>query len=440
MATNNADWMPIDSPRSRVTQVNNTSAVFAPVTEGLVLPDEMFQGWMPQSRVSHRRRIEHRKGRNRSSVVSPIAPVDTSFPAERSAAWLQDTANRPQRRKRHSRGGVAEPVRDLSDSRADLLDWLVVEKFNQLKKKTYHHEQETFPVPLVPDIGKYQFDNIRSSRKRPRTNQRHSAICEPVYFGGGASYDWLDSVRERKANAPRVRKHNRSATEAWLDWLPYGWTQYVTQPRNEAKRSNQRHDITTQPPDVLVIGWGVVYGDGVPRLRVGHNRSAVFMLMPPMSQTTPGGDTLPGGGGDDTDVDPIDFLDVHIDVELVLVDDTETDFVLVREVQNTDDQYWKVVRGSIHTANFDMSPAEETTGWTLVCTIRGLDGTSILAPTVTAINESTGEYRVTLTRTQTSAIKEGVYKWDIWRTNSGGERQLARGTFEILPQVRTVTW
>ncbi len=88
---------------------------------------------------------------------------------------------------------------------------------------------------------------------------------------------------------------------------------------------------------------------------------------------------------------------------------------------------------SAHTA------AEDITGWTLALTIaKSKDSTDkLIGPkSCTLVTAASGTATVSLASAETANLEPGSYWVDLWRTNSGYERVLAEGTFQIKGTAR----
>lgn len=84
-----------------------------------------------------------------------------------------------------------------------------------------------------------------------------------------------------------------------------------------------------------------------------------------------------------------------------------------------------------------MDPVEDIAGWTFQLNIRsgGTIVLQVLNPSFTIVSAPGGIFRVPLTSAQTAAFAVGaIYEYDIFRTNSGSEAQLAFGNLTVLPQ------
>ena len=100
-------------------------------------------------------------------------------------------------------------------------------------------------------------------------------------------------------------------------------------------------------------------------------------------------------------------------------------------------QEMTIARYEAVTITATMDPATNVTGWTFALNIRSagslLSGYPVTTFSITAAGD--GVFTVSLTSTQTAAFAAGaVYNWDIWRTNSGAEKQLAFGTLNVAEQ------
>lgn len=87
------------------------------------------------------------------------------------------------------------------------------------------------------------------------------------------------------------------------------------------------------------------------------------------------------------------------------------------------------------TFRVTMSPATDVTGHTWQLNIRSAGTVVLQKTTFTVENTSSGIFKVTVTSAETALFSIGaIYDYDIWRTNSGSEAQLAYGMLEVLPQ------
>jgi hypothetical protein len=85
-------------------------------------------------------------------------------------------------------------------------------------------------------------------------------------------------------------------------------------------------------------------------------------------------------------------------------------------------------QGEDLTLNFQMTPAQDVTGWTLVSTVRDkLGGTVQFTPPVTITDAGRGRFKVVWPRASTSALAAGNYVWDVRRIDSGNNAVLAHG-------------
>jgi len=101
---------------------------------------------------------------------------------------------------------------------------------------------------------------------------------------------------------------------------------------------------------------------------------------------------------------------------------------------------------SIHRAeavvlNFTMAPVEDITGWTLAFTVASVYDSpppKILTKAGAVTDGPAGKCSVSLTAAETN-IAVGTKKYDLWRTDTGQERPLAVGVFNVLPSARIPT-
>lgn len=77
----------------------------------------------------------------------------------------------------------------------------------------------------------------------------------------------------------------------------------------------------------------------------------------------------------------------------------------------------------------------DITGWTITVTVYNADGSVLFTKTATPTNALTGDYAWTVTHADTN-VAAGVRPVDVWRTDSGSERELGSGTFVIIPDGR----
>lgn len=90
------------------------------------------------------------------------------------------------------------------------------------------------------------------------------------------------------------------------------------------------------------------------------------------------------------------------------------------------------------TITVTMDPATNITGWTFALNIRSAGSLLTGYPKTdifTITNAANGIFTASLTSAQTDDFAVGaIYEYDIWRTNSGSEKQLAFGQLQVHPQ------
>jgi hypothetical protein len=86
------------------------------------------------------------------------------------------------------------------------------------------------------------------------------------------------------------------------------------------------------------------------------------------------------------------------------------------------------------------SDPENITGWTLAFTVASMFEAlpKTLTKAGTVVDGPNGKCSVALTAAETN-VAVGFYKYDLWRTDTGQERPLAVGVFNVLPSARIPT-
>lgn len=94
-------------------------------------------------------------------------------------------------------------------------------------------------------------------------------------------------------------------------------------------------------------------------------------------------------------------------------------------------------RGEDRLVQFQMTPSEGITGWTIVCNIKQAytDTTPLSTTAATILNGPQGIFSVLFSNTMTN-ITPGNYVYDVQRTDSGQVAVLSIGNLTILPEVR----
>ena len=90
---------------------------------------------------------------------------------------------------------------------------------------------------------------------------------------------------------------------------------------------------------------------------------------------------------------------------------------------------------------FDIDPAQDILGWTVIYSISLIPGgTQLITKTATIqtavddnmVTYSTGKMFVTVTKANNTTLAAGNYYWELRRTDSGNNRVLAYGTVELI--------
>ena len=94
----------------------------------------------------------------------------------------------------------------------------------------------------------------------------------------------------------------------------------------------------------------------------------------------------------------------------------------------------EIYQGEDVTLDFTMNPVIDITGWTLLLTVKGgfTAGGSVVSGPL-------GTFTVALTDDNTDSLIPRKYLYDVWRTDSGSERVLARGEFKVVSVARDTT-
>ena len=92
-----------------------------------------------------------------------------------------------------------------------------------------------------------------------------------------------------------------------------------------------------------------------------------------------------------------------------------------------------VYRGEDVDLDFTMNPVVDISGWTIVFTVE-LPTPITVACSIT--DGPSGTFQATIADTNLDALRAGVYQYDAWRTDSGTERVLAEGDFEVRDVAR----
>jgi hypothetical protein len=95
-----------------------------------------------------------------------------------------------------------------------------------------------------------------------------------------------------------------------------------------------------------------------------------------------------------------------------------------------------IFQGEDVRLNFQLTPAQDVTSWTLTGTVRNsLGGASQFTYTPVIDDGPRGQFHVSWTRAQTTGLAIGDYVWDVRRTDSGNNSVLAHGAFQCKQPV-----
>jgi hypothetical protein len=97
-----------------------------------------------------------------------------------------------------------------------------------------------------------------------------------------------------------------------------------------------------------------------------------------------------------------------------------------------------IYRGEDVALPFTMDPVENITGWTLLMSVSG-GGAVVFTKAGVVTSGPSGTFSVSLTDAETELLSASeVYDYDVWRTDAGAERVLARGTLRVLSVSRSL--
>jgi hypothetical protein len=86
--------------------------------------------------------------------------------------------------------------------------------------------------------------------------------------------------------------------------------------------------------------------------------------------------------------------------------------------------------------NFQLTPPQDVSTWSFASSVKDkLGGTLQFSPAVSVTDGGRGRFKLTLTRTNTSALAPGDYVWDVRRTDSGNNSVLAHGEMTVKQAV-----
>jgi hypothetical protein len=93
-------------------------------------------------------------------------------------------------------------------------------------------------------------------------------------------------------------------------------------------------------------------------------------------------------------------------------------------------------RGQDATLDFQLSPPDDCSGWTVTLKVAASLGGSVeVTKTATVTDGPRGRFRVTLASADTAALAVGRHVWDVRRTDSGHKTTLADGVLDLLQEV-----
>ena len=93
-------------------------------------------------------------------------------------------------------------------------------------------------------------------------------------------------------------------------------------------------------------------------------------------------------------------------------------------------------RGEDVVLDFQHSPMEDITGWTIALKVADtLGGTVQFTKNATITDGPRGQFRVTIASADTASLTAGRYTWDARRTDSGAKATLAHGEIDLRREV-----
>lgn len=93
-----------------------------------------------------------------------------------------------------------------------------------------------------------------------------------------------------------------------------------------------------------------------------------------------------------------------------------------------------IVFTGTHQVSATDATVVDISGWTIVVTVKTADGVLLYTLAGTVVSGAAGTYSWPLTHTQTN-IASKYLQVDIWRTDSGSQREMAKGRLFIGPDV-----
>ncbi len=87
------------------------------------------------------------------------------------------------------------------------------------------------------------------------------------------------------------------------------------------------------------------------------------------------------------------------------------------------------------TATVTFTTVTAIAGWAIKFTVQDRDGnvqfTKVTGGGITITDGVNGIFTVAILRADTSSLAAGSYRYDIWRTDSGSERELTAGEYRL---------
>lgn len=83
------------------------------------------------------------------------------------------------------------------------------------------------------------------------------------------------------------------------------------------------------------------------------------------------------------------------------------------------------------TITVTMSPLVDVSAWSFILKVLAPDGTSAISQTTGFTVTGTGVFTCIVASTTTDPLSQGVYQYEIWRTNAGNETVLSYGLWYL---------
>lgn len=97
-----------------------------------------------------------------------------------------------------------------------------------------------------------------------------------------------------------------------------------------------------------------------------------------------------------------------------------------------------VFRGEAIAFRFTLTPTTDITGWTVSFRVKQQlsDATALQTLAGSLTTPASGLLTVSLSATVTTSLPDGMYAYDLWRTDSGSEACLSTGAMQVKGSVR----